>query len=271
MNGDARRHGTIGGGLRGLARAAFETYRLGGRLVVAAPALLLIAVLPEFVQHVVEIHLGMFDSIDRFRALSGDPLRWAFGYAKVAGFTVAILAAARFHAVGSVRRTLAVPPVALLRVVAGLAIGFAVAAPFASAGTRGLPPAIDVPLQLVSAVIQAGFLVYVVGALLEEASVTPARAMTALLPAAAVLGLLAALVFLPAQALHMANHRMALGQPLPIVWSLMAFDALWAGLFAGLVGSALFVGVRTGLTWRGWTVPPGDLDPRRTASPRAPA
>jgi hypothetical protein len=37
------------------------------------------------------------------------------------------------------------------------------------------------------------------------------------------------------------------------------FYALWIGLFAALVGSALFVGYRTGLTWRGWTLHPAEL------------
>ena len=84
--------------------------------------------------------------------------------------------------------------------------------------------------------------------------------MTSLLPAGIFLSVLAATAFGPAQALHMANHKLAMGQPLATVWALMAFDALWVGLFAALVGSAVFVGVKTGLTWRGWTVHPRDLD-----------
>ncbi len=245
--------------LQDVGRAAYETYRFGGNIVLAAPLLLLIAVLPEFIQHAAEIHLGMFDSMSRFRALSASPLRWSFGYLKVAGFTIAILATARFWAVGSIRRTLLVPPKALARATAGLLIGFAVASPFAWLRTQGLSPAINVPLQLFSAVIQGGFLVYVVGALLEEPAVTPKRAMTSLLPTSVVLTLLVILAFAPSQALHMANHKLALGQPAAIVWVLMIFDALWIGLFAGLIGSALFVGVRTGLTWRGWTVSPDAL------------
>ena len=259
IDGKAKRRAGIGGALRGIGRAVFETYRSGGRMMIAAPAILAIAMVPEFLQHIAEIHLGMFDSIERFRALADDPLRWGFGYAKVAGFVIAIFAAARFRAVGSIRRTLVVRPKTLLRVGSGLIIGLAVAWPFTWLDAQGISPAINVPLQAVSAVIQGGFLIYVVGALLEEGSVTPKRAMTSLLPAAVVVSLLATLAFAPSQALHMANHKLALGQPLPIVWALMTFDALLVGLFAALVGSALFVGVRTGLTWRGWTVHPRQM------------
>lgn len=249
----------LGGAIRSAGRAVVETYRLGGRAVKAAPFILAIAVVPEFLQHIAEIHLGMFESIDRFRALANDPLRWGFGYVKVAGFVTAILAVARFWSVGSVRRTLLIPPKTLGRVAAGLIVGLVVAWPFMWLDKQGVSSAINVPLQIVSMVIQGGFLIYVVGALIENASVTPRRAMTSLLPAAIVLSVLAALAFAPAQALHMANHKLALGQPLPIIWALMVFDALWVGLFSALVGSALFVGVRTGLTWKGWTVRPGDL------------
>ncbi len=250
----------VSGAIMSAGRAMVETYRLGGRAVKAAPLILAIAIVPELLQHIAEIHLGMFESIDRFRALANDPLRWDFGYVKVAGFVIAILAVARFWSVGSVRRTLLPPPMTCVRVVAGLVVGIAVALPFMWLDKQAVSSAINVPLQIASTVIQGGILIYVVGALIEDASVTLRRAMTSLLPAAIVLSVLAAVAFAPAQALHMANHKLALGQALPIVWALMIFDALWIGLFAALVGSALFVGVRTGLTWRGWTVRPSDLD-----------
>jgi len=250
----------IGRAILGIGRAILETYRLGGRAVKVAPLILAIAVVPEFLQHISEIHLGMFVSVEQFRALANDPLRWGFGYVKVAGFVIAILAVARFWSVGSVRRTLLVPPTTIVRVVAGMIVGLAAAWPFMWLGKQGLSPAINVPLQIVSTVIQGGFWIYVVGALIEDPRVTPRRAMTSLLPAGIVLSVLAATAFGPAQALHMANHKLAMGQPLSIVWALMAFDALWVGLFAALVGSAVFVGVKTGLTWKGWTVQPRDLD-----------
>ena len=56
------------GAFRSGGRAMVETYRHGGHMVVMAPLILAIAVVPEFLQHIGEIHLGMFDSVDRFRA-----------------------------------------------------------------------------------------------------------------------------------------------------------------------------------------------------------
>lgn len=229
-----------------------DTYRHGGRAVVAAPLLLAIAVVPEGAQHVAEIRLGMFDSVDAFRALANDPTRWAFGYFKVAGFVIAILAVARFWAVGSIRRALLVPPRDLLRLVVALGLTVAASLPFEWAGRQGLPTALNFALQAVSAVIQTGLLLYVAAALFGDRDVTLRTAFTERWPSALVMTLAAAAAFIPAQALHMANHKLAMAQAAPVVWMLMAWDALWVGLLAALVGSALYAGYGCGLTWRGW-------------------
>jgi hypothetical protein len=255
----SQRRGGIGAAIAAIGRTIWESYRRGGKAITIIPALLAIAVIPEFAQHIAEIHLGMFAGGDAFHAHGNDPLRWAFGYVKIAGFLIAILMTARFWAVGSVRRALMIPPMTLLRLVAALAVSGALAWPFSWLGKQGLPMVVNLPLQAASLVIQAGITIYMIGALLGDRSIGPRRAFSNLLPASLVVALLLALTFAPAQAIHMANHKLALGRPTAIVWALMTFDALWIGFFAALVGSALFVGYRTGLTWRGWTVHPAAL------------
>jgi hypothetical protein len=79
-------------------RCFLGTYRDSVRIWRLAPLIPLIAVLPEFTQHVVEIGLGMFESRDAFRALAMDPLRMSFGVLKIAGLIAAILVSARFWA-----------------------------------------------------------------------------------------------------------------------------------------------------------------------------
>jgi hypothetical protein len=260
-----QRRGGISAAIAAIGRTIWESYRRGGKAVTVIPALLAIAVVPEFAQHVAEIHLGMFAGSDAFHAHGNDQLRWAFGYVKIAGFLLAILMTARFWAVGSVKRALLIPPATLLRLVAAIVVSGILAWPFSWLGRQGLPTAANLPLQAVSLVIQMGITIYMIGVLLEDRSISPRRAFTSLLPAMLIVTLLVALTFAPAQAIHLANHKLALGRPAAIVWALMTFDALWVGFFAALVGSALFVGYRTGLTWRGWTVRPaelaGDLSP----------
>ena len=247
-------------GMKGLVRRSLariggmllESYRLGGRALLVAPALVAIAVLPEAAQHVAEIKLNMFVSTEAFRALANDPTRWAFGYAKIAGFLMAILAIARFWSVGTVRATLLVPPSDLLRLIFAIGLTFVAALPFDWARKQGLPVTLDWSLAAVSSVIQAGLLVYIAGALFGDRAMTLSRAFSQSLPTALMITLALAAVFVPSQALHMANHKVAIGSSDAVVWAAMLFDSLWVGLFAALLGSALFAGYASGLTWRGW-------------------
>ena len=249
----------IGGTVRSLGQALFATYRLGGRTMLAAPAIAALAILPEMAQYVAEISLGMFESTDAFRAHSTSSLRMGFGYVKLAGLALAIVATARFWAFGSVRAALLVRPAALVRIVLAVALLIAAELPFKWLRGEGLPVALDMALMLTSLLIQAGLTVYVFSVLIEDRAMTLRRAFTDYWPTAIVMTLLFGAAFLPAQALHMMNHSGAIGSPDAVVWALMLFDSLLVGLMAALIGAALFVGYRTGATWRGWTTPPGQL------------
>ena len=50
-------------------------YRRGISMLWVAPAVLALVVVPEFLQHVAEINLGMFDNRESARAAAEDPLR----------------------------------------------------------------------------------------------------------------------------------------------------------------------------------------------------
>jgi hypothetical protein len=236
---------------RGTGRALLDTYRLGGHALIRAPWLVALAIIPEFVQHVVEIRLGMFQGLEQARALANDAARWQFGYVKLAGFALAILLVARYWALGGQRSALLVRPLTAGRLA--LAIALLMAAGFGSERLGLLvPAAINVALQIVSWMLQMGILVWLTGILVEDDAVTLRTAFTRRLPTAALLLLLLIAAFAPAQALHGLNHRVALGQPEPLVWLLMVWDSLVVGLLAALVGSALWVAVASGASWRGW-------------------
>ena len=85
-------------GFQSAGQALARLYPMGISLVWKAPLVLALVVVPEFLQHVAEIQLGMFDSKARAIAVANDPTRWAFGYAKIAGLVLAFFAAARFWA-----------------------------------------------------------------------------------------------------------------------------------------------------------------------------
>lgn len=62
-------------------------YRTGWRAAFVLPLLFLIPAVVEFLQHVVELRTGMYDSVAAAKAASDDPMRMASGFAK----TVALL------------------------------------------------------------------------------------------------------------------------------------------------------------------------------------
>ncbi len=64
--------------------------------LIACPLLALIPVACELLQHAVEVHIGMYDSIAAAKAVEHHPLRMAFGMLKIAALTVPIYWVTRF-------------------------------------------------------------------------------------------------------------------------------------------------------------------------------
>jgi hypothetical protein len=228
--------------LTAAGRAAVFLYPRGISMLWLAPAVLALAVIPEFAQHVAEIRLGMFESVEQARSLQNDPTRWAFGYVKVAGLVLTFLAAARFwwtreHG----GKWWDVRDLAWSRLALGTLIVF---------GVGSLPELLRGRLDETTMKVVAtawmlltlpGLFIFVAGLLGDRS--TPVEAMWRrgwpwLLLTAGLL----VLAFLPASWLHSMNHRWGMGAGPAKLWGLMIWDSLLVGLLAGLVGTALHLG-----------------------------
>ena len=235
-----------------IVRLIGETYRLGFTAWRLAPFFAAIAAITEFAQHAVEIRLGMFASLASFRALQNDPLRWDAGYAKFAGVVITILLVGRFWGVGrSRRRALHVSPADIGRVLIAIAL-LAGSTVLLASPRFALPGWLDIVRGVAGWVIQGGLILWLGAVLFNVPGLTLRRSFTDYFPSAVVMLLLFLSGMLPAQIPHRLAHDVALGQPAAIVWILMALDALIVGTMAALGGSALYLGSRCGLTWRGW-------------------
>lgn len=239
----------------GSARCLWLSAKLGLGTFAAAPLIVALAVIPEFAQHVAEVKLGMFESKDAFRALANDPTRWAFGYAKIAGLVAAMLLTARFWATGSVPRAVLATPREIARLVAAILLLIGSAEALNWLGERSGSELVTGLLTAIMWISQAVLMVMVAGALLGDGEGWR-RNLTARLPTALLMTAIAAILFVPLQILHSANHDWAFGQPVAIVWALMIFDSLLVGLMATVVGAVLFVAYRAGPSWRGWARDP---------------
>lgn len=231
--------------MRSAARAVWDCYAAGGRGLIAAPLIAALVVVPEALQHVAELWLGMFDSRSAALALQNSPIRWGFGYVKVAGMVLAMTAFARFYALGSVRAAL-LPgwrTVAKVAVVIGLtyAVGFALQMLQNALGDH--PVAAGV--AIINLAVQILLLVPTVAALIEDTSVPLWRTMLRWRSVLAIAAL-GTFALAPGFLLHVVNHKLALRTPFAVDVALMAFDALVVGLLASLIGAALVRGYRAG-------------------------
>lgn len=225
-----------------LYRSIIELYRRGISMLWLAPAVLALVVVPEFAQHVAEIELGMFGTRAQTIAAAEHPTRIAFGYVKVAGLLLAIVAAARFWAARERREAwYRLSGIAWARFALGfLLFGLVPAVPELFEAQIGKPAADAAGIGLTLLMLPALFLM-LAGLFGDRATTIRAMARRSW-PWAVLTAILLVLAFMPAQWLHGMNHRWAFGAHPVIVWSLMIFDSILVGLLAGLTGTAMYLG-----------------------------
>lgn len=222
--------------------AVLQLYPRGFRLFWLAPAVLALVVVPEFAQHVAEIRLGMFDSREAFRALSADPTRMAFGYAKIAGLLLTVLAAARFWWVRDhggkwwdMRR------LAWGRFLAGLVIFFGIGS-LPELAKGHVPDGLHQIAAAAWSILLLPFLFLMLAGLFGDRRVPVGRMVKRAWPWLLLTALLVVAGFAPAAWLHQMNHLWAMGAAPAVLWALMIFDSLLVGLLAGLTGTAFTLG-----------------------------
>lgn len=224
----------------GLALA--RLYPMGISLLWKAPLVLALIVIPEFVQHVAEIRLGMFDSREAFVRLGDDPTRMAFGYVKIAGLVLAFLASARFW--WTYRRSgrwADLRRVAWGRLLLGLLLFIGVPA-LPELVKAQIAPWLYQALVWGLTLLMLPTLFVLLAGLFGDRKTSVEAMWRRAWPWLFLTVLLVIVAFVPAQWLHGLNHRWALGADPVVVWALMIFDSLLVGLLAGLTGTALYLG-----------------------------
>lgn len=205
-------------------------------LIRAAWWIPLIAALPELVQHIVEIQIGMFAGMTAFRAHSMDFARLIPGGFKVAGMWLTIFVAAVY---AFRRRYPAAASKPLWgRLFAAFAINLAVAL-LAWPLDKLLPePAFDVAYVLLT-LLSLPLLVYFFGALFADSGMTLRYGFVRGWPRIVPMFLFAAVVFLPISPVHRLNHDWAIGAEPLRIWLLMIWDSALIGVMATGMGVGL--------------------------------
>lgn len=227
--------------LRAIFSAISDYLTRSVNLFWVGPVVVALIVVPEFVQHVAEIRLGMFDSREAAAAVSQDGTRWAFGYVKLAGLALTFLASARFwwcRAHGG--RWYDLRGLAWGRLLLGFLLFMAVgSAPELVQPLTGSKA--PIALVIAASLLSLPYLFVMLAGLFGDRTTRLKALVVQSWPWILLLALLLPLLFAPLMWLHNMNHQWALGAHDAIVWLLMIFDSLVVGLMASSVGAALFV------------------------------
>lgn len=217
----------------------------GGSLafLIACPLLALIPVVFELLQHAVEAHIGMYDSIAAAKAAEHHPLRMAFGMLKIVALTVPLYWVTRFlphRDAGFARR---VDPLAVRLFGGVLAFDLTIAALqlFALPQTGSVLLAAFVGGQVVGCLIAA----WGVAAALGNRAVGPRVSIAIMarhLPWTFAFSLV---VMVPLMVPHYALGALALLGPKPLLWPVLVMDSLLVGwLTAVLAAGSYYVAMR---------------------------
>ncbi len=228
--------------LKRAGRALARLYPMGVSLLWKAPLVLALVVVPEFLQHIAEIQLGMFGTRAQAAAVADHPTRMAFGALKIAGLVLTFFAVARFwwvRAHGG--RWWDVRAIAWGRFLLGLLLFMGVPV-LPDLFKAQLDPRLYQLLVWGLALAMLPMLFLLLAGLFGDRTTAISAMWRRAWPWLLLTALLVVLAFAPAQWLHGMNHKWAFGAHPVIVWTLMIFDSLVVGLLAGLTGTALYLG-----------------------------
>lgn len=228
--------------MRALFVRLIETIRDGFSLYWLAPVIPLIALVPEMVQHIAEIRLGMFESKDVFRELAADPRRMVWGYLKIAGLLLSQLAALRFWATRKQGIAWYSPRgIRFQRLILACLLLAITAIPGYILVDQISASAVAL-INLAITIITLPLLTYLAGSLIGDPVMDLKHAAKhGWLPAIRIATFFA-VTFIPLQLLHQANHTFAIGQSDLVVWALMIWDSIVVGAIAALMGTSIHHG-----------------------------
>ena len=243
-------------------RALRASYSDSIAFIIACPLLALTPVVFELIQHVAEVHIGMYDSIAAAKAVEHHPLRMAMGLLKVAGLTMPAYWVTRFIAFRDPARAgrAEAPAVRLFAGFFAFQMVFAAAQLFAPIHSASG----EIVLLVVGMVIGILFAAWGVAASLGNAKVGPlasARIMERQIPWTFAFSLAA---MMPLMIPHYLFAGLALMGPKPLLWPVLAVDSLLVGLLAVTLTAANYHASIRAAARAGVTLPP-DGEPRVAA------
>lgn len=227
-----------------------EAYGRSWRFVRACPLVIAVVIAAEFSQHVAEIQLGMYDSMERARAVADAPLRMLAGHLKVLSLILLGYGVARYLAFGDDARAALrweQPAVRLFAKVLAfdlvwIVIGLDGGPLLRAAGIAAAPAGRITGVVAVFGFVLGLFLIpWKVAAPLGNEAIGFVRSMRLSwrhIPFALVFGLVPAL---PVMAVHYGLFYGVVGRPAAVIWAAALLDAAVVGYLGALLATTTYI------------------------------
>jgi len=226
-----------------MIKAVGGAYGGAWRFALACPLLFAVPVAVEFIQHVIEMRIGMYDSIAAAQAVEANGARLGWGVVKTLALFLAGYWVARFLVLpGGAADARRFDPVAARLFAWVLLFGLAVTLvslwggdAMHAAGLGAYTMAAGVAFSLASFVLTILLAPWKIGAALGNAELGFVRSI-GLVGWGVWWGLiLAILALLPLMIVHYAFAFLAMGAPQPAAWAILAVDSLLVGYLAAVI------------------------------------
>lgn len=238
-------------------KAAKSTYGGAAAFLLACPLLALIPVVSELLQHVAEVHIGMYDSVAAAKAVEHHPLRMVLGMVKILALTVPTYWVSRYLYSRSPVFAARVESPAVGLFAFYLLFQMVFAAANLALAVESVP--VFVATFVVGLLISALVAAWGVAASLGNSAVGPsgsARLMVRHLPWTIALGLAATL---PLMIIHYAAAAFALLGPKALLWPILIGDSLLVGFLSPLIIAASYFAAMRAAALGGQTLAPHSL------------
>jgi len=234
------------------------SYTGGMAFMLAYPALIAIPVAFELLQHVVEVHRGMYASLVAAKAADADPVRLGFGLLKVATLTLSSYWIVRFLAWRDPARAGAVeaPAARLFAGVLAFQLILTAVQLFALPRTGG----VLLSEALAGFVLGVLLAAWIAAAALGNARIGPWASARIMMPRLLWSAGLSLAVVLPLMVPHYVLGALALVGPKALLWPVLIVDALLVGLLAAVMSASGYLIAKRGADGAGVPLVGSDVE-----------
>lgn len=217
------------------------TYSGGTSFLIACPLLAAVPMVVELIQHIGEVHIGMYDSLAMAEAVEGHPLRMGLGIVKMAALLLTNYWIVRWLASGDTAFAARLDRPAVRRFAAAMAFIMAISIAqllFMPKDNVGLFAATFVGGEIIGVLIAA----WIAGAALGNPAIGPLASLRIMAPALPFTFALMLLAMLPLMIPHYALAALALLGPKVLLWPSLILDSVLVGWLSAIMAASGYVG-----------------------------